>query len=97
MRIVVEKVELVTRTKKDKSGTYEMQVAWAYPTRDGVEDSHPVKLELFPPRSPGGGNVPYTVGEYRVSSDSYKVAYGRLEIGFLRLTLFKSAAVRAAS
>ena len=85
IKVTVERTDLTTRNKKDGSGTYQLQTAWAHLVRDGRVEDHPTRIEVFPPRNDAGMVVPYQPGDYSIDDESYRVSYGRIEIGFLRL------------
>jgi hypothetical protein len=89
IKISVESDKLIERTKRDKSGTYMVQEAWAYTYGPNGLHPHPERIEMFPPKESGTPKA-YPVGEYVLSPDSMSVKYGRFDV-FTRLIPFQDA------
>lgn len=85
--IDIEEVKTETKTKKDKSGTYQLQEAWAHCLeRDGSPSRHPVRMNVFVPTDGNNTPQPYKPGHYVLDPRSFRInQYGSLEIGFLQL------------
>jgi hypothetical protein len=93
IKISVESDQLITKTKRDKSGTYQVQEAWAFCHGPNGPHPHPQRIELFPPKN-GNAVNPYPVGEYTLAPDSLSVRYSRFDV-FTRLIPWEEA-VKAA-
>jgi hypothetical protein len=85
--IDVEDTSVETKTKKDQSGTYQTQTAYAhFHDRNGQPERYPSKITVFVPKDNQSNPIPYKVGKYTVSPQSYRIGNGGfLELGFLNL------------
>jgi len=89
--IEIEDAALETRTKKDNSGTYQMQTGYAHTVdRQGNPNRYPEKIVFFPPRDNQGNAIALKVGKYYLGPGSFRIANnGQLEIGFIDLLPIK--------
>lgn len=87
IQIDIEDTNLIQRNKKDNSGFYYQQKAYAHIVdRDCVPSRYPKEITIFPPKDDSGNSIPYPLGEYSVSPNSFRVDnYGNLDLGFLVL------------
>ena len=93
IKIEIEKQEAIERIKKDKSGNYYVQTAWAYTyDRDGRKKRFPEEIEIFVQRDDRGTPLPLPAGDYKISPQSVRVKYRSLELGFLQLEPLKKTA-----
>ncbi len=97
IKVKVTKPGFETYNKKDGSGTYCIQTAWAYThDRNGIKE-FPEELRLFVRKDEQGQPMPYAVGEYTVEPSSLMVNNGNLEIRFLSLRPLMQSADKKAS
>lgn len=90
IKIEIEVQEAIERIKKDKSGKYYVQTAWASTyDRDGKLKRFPEEIEVFVQRNERGEPEPYPVGYYKISPQSIRVKYRSLELGFLQIEPIK--------
>jgi hypothetical protein len=80
LRVSVESPQLITKRKRDGSGAYRVQEAWAYCYGPNGLHPHPQRIEVFPPQDEQGAVVPYQVGEYALAPDSMSVRYNRIDV-----------------
>lgn len=87
--IEVESTDLETRQKK-AGGTYQVQTGYVHTLdRGGKIRRYPEQFNIFPPRDDSGNAIPFKVGKYSVSAQSFRVNNGFLELGFLQLEPIK--------
>lgn len=87
IKIDIESPNFLTRNKKDGSGVYYQQEAFAHVVdRNGNPERYPVKIILMIPKDQSGNAMPYQLGEYSIHPTSFRVnQYGQLELGYLSL------------
>lgn len=90
LKIIVEDSTPITKTKRDKSGTYMVQEAWAYTFGPNGVHPHPQRIEIFPPKDNSGNPVYYQKGEYALSPDSLNVRFARFDV-FVKLVPYEQA------
>ena len=80
IKIDIENEEPITRNKRDGSGTYQVQEAWAHLYGINGLHPHPQRIELFPPKDDQGYVRPYAKGEYALAPDSVGIRFGKLSV-----------------
>ena len=83
--IDIESASLIVRNKK-AGGTYQVQSAYIHLCNsDGSPKRYPTETTVFPPRNNAGEVVPYKVGKYTISPQSFKANDFGIELGFTSL------------
>lgn len=86
LKIEIENENMIVRQKKDGSGSYAVQTAWAHTSdRDGALKRFPEEIEVFCQRDDLNKPQPYKIGMYQPAPNSLRVSYKRLEFGFMSL------------
>ena len=97
IRIEINEQVAIERQKKDGSGNYYLQTAYAHTVdRDGKAKRYPEEIEIFVQRDDRGTPMPYAPGMYKVSPNSLRVSYRKLEMGFLNIQPIAAKAEKAA-
>jgi len=87
IKITVEDTNLIQKQKKDGSGSYFKQIAYAWiPDQDGSNPRYPKEIQLMANRDNNGNPVAYALGSYTLHGSSFRANnYGQLELGYLSL------------
>ena len=91
--------QVITRQKKDGSGSYYKQIGYAHILdRDGNQEKYPVKIEVMLSKQRNGEPQRYQPGDYNLAASSLRVdRYGGLEVGFINLVPIKTEGLKKAS
>jgi hypothetical protein len=83
IKIDVESDQLISRNKKDGSGVYYQQEAFAHTSDQyGNPKRYPEQIFIFPQRDAAGSVVAYKPGTYKLAQQSLRVVRNQIELGF---------------
>ena len=83
IKIDIETDQLIQRNKKDGSGVYYQQQAFAHTTDNmGNPKRYPEEIRIFPPKGNAGSVMPYKPGSYKLAPQSLRVQREQIELGY---------------